>query len=331
MQETLDPQLRKKLLFQMVRIRHYEEEIARRYHEQKMRCPVHLSTGQEGVPAAVFHAFTHEDLAVSTHRCHGHYLGKGGDGKRMIAELYGKATGCTQGRGGSMHLIDRSVGYKASTAIVGNSIPIGVGLGLALALDKKKAVSIVFIGDAAVEEGAFFESANYAAVKKLPVLFVCENNFYSVYSGLDVRQPQDRKIHKFSESIGMRTYFGDGNDVEFCYRALTDAREAALKGEGPQFLEFETYRWREHCGANYDNDIGYRTPGEFESWKKRDPIACYEKSLLDEGILTSEERLAMHKKIEEEVDEAFEFAENSPFPESSEAFKYLFKENRRLS
>ena len=178
----------------MLRIRLVEESIAERYSEEKMRCPTHLSIGQEAISVGVCSNLSIEDKVLSTHRAHAHYLAKGGCLKSMLAEIYGKVTGCSKGMGGSMHLIDKSVGFMGSTAIVGNTIPVAVGLGLALKLKKEKLISCVFFGDAAVEEGVFFESINFAIIHNLPVLFICENNLYSVYSGLDVRQPKGRKI-----------------------------------------------------------------------------------------------------------------------------------------
>ena len=182
------------LLRRMKRIRLTEETIAERYSEWKMRCPTHLCTGQEAIGAAVGLALRKDDFVVSTHRAHGHYLGKGGDLKRMLAEIYGKSTGCSSGKGGSMHLIDESVSFMGSTAIVGSTIPVGVGLGLSIRLNNTDQISCIFFGDGAVEEGVFYESLNFAALKKLPVLFICENNLYSVYSPFKVRQPAGRKI-----------------------------------------------------------------------------------------------------------------------------------------
>ena len=194
----------------MVLIRTVEETIAEKYDQQNMRCPTHLSTGQEAVSAAVGMALQKKDLVVSTHRSHGHYLGKGGNIPRMIAEIYGKEGGCSKGKGGSMHLIDLSVGFMGSTAIVGNSIPIGAGLGLAMQLDKSNNISCIFIGDGAIEEGVFAETVNFCAQRDLPVLFLCENNFYSVYSPLTVRQPKNRPIHKMVEAMGIKSFKGDG-------------------------------------------------------------------------------------------------------------------------
>jgi len=312
------------LLFQMKRIRHVEEQIAARYSEWKMRCPTHLSIGQEAVAAAVGKALRQNDFAVSGHRAHAHYLGKGGNLPAMIAELYGKATGCSRGRGGSMHLIDLAAGFEGSTAIVANSIPVGVGLALAASLRKTGQISCIFFGDGAVEEGVFYESANFAAVKKLPVLFLCENNLYSVYTPLHIRQPIGRKIHEMVHGIGLNSLAGDGNDVETVFRMTTDAANRIRNGEGPQFLEFSTYRHREHCGPNFDNDIGYRSEEEFLQWKDRDPISIYEKKLLAERAITKAGIDDMQARITAEVAEAFAFAESSPFPAATDALANVY-------
>jgi TPP-dependent pyruvate/acetoin dehydrogenase alpha subunit len=322
---SIPPALLDQLLFQMKRIRAYELEIAKRYPEGQMRCPTHLSVGQEAVPAAVHAALAHEDLAVSTHRGHAHYLGKGGSGKRMIAEIYGKATGCAKGKGGSMHLVDLSVGFKGTTAIVGNTIPVGVGLGLALQLERKPNLACIFLGDGAIEEGAFFESANFAALRRLPVLFLCENNLYSVYSGLEVRQPKGRRIHELVRALGIPSSAHDGNDVEACYSGIAEAASAVRAGGGPRFMEFATYRWLEHCGPAYDNHIGYRTEAEFQSWKAQDPIPRAESKGRAQGWLTDARLQAMDAEIAAEVAEAFRFAEASPFPEAAEAYAHVYQ------
>lgn len=304
----------------MKRIRHVEEEIAARYPDGKMRCPTHLSIGQEAAAMAVGAALKKEDLAVSSHRAHAHYLAKGGDLLAMLSEIYGKSTGCCRGRGGSMHLTDPSVGFVGSTAIVGNSIPIGVGLALSLQLKKTKEVSAVFFGDGSVEEGSFYESVNFAAVRNLPVLFVCENNFYSVYSPLKVRQPDGRKIFEMVASMGILSAMVNGNDIEAAFFKTKDALEYVRSGRGPFFLELTTYRWREHCGPNYDNDIGYRSEEEFASWHANDPISNYERLLLTRGWLTAEQIEKTVAELTVEINSAFSYAENSPFPSPEEAY-----------
>ena len=305
----------------MHRIRSVEEEISKRYSEGKMRCPTHLSIGQEAVAAAFAETASNNDFAVSSHRGHAHYLAKGGNLKAMIAEIYGKKTGCSKGKGGSMHLIDLSVNFMGSSAIVGNSIPIGVGLGLTAKIKKTKQGSFIFLGDGAVEEGVFYESVNFAVLKKLPVIFICENNLYSVYSPMSVRQPHKRSINKMVKGMGSKTMSCDGNDVVKVYKILQKATKETRKGNGPYFLEFFTYRWLEHCGPNYDNNIGYRTEKEFLSWKKREPIKRIIKKLNKNSLKKIEK---INFKNYKEIKKAFDFAERSSFPSQSEAFKGIY-------
>ena len=307
------------LYYRMQRIRSVEEEIAKRYKEEKMRCPVHLSIGQEAVSAGFSLAVEKNDFAVSTHRGHAHYLGKGGSLRSMIAEIYGKSTGCSNGKGGSMHLIDLDVNFIGTSAIVGNSIPVGVGLALSAKLKKTDQISCIFLGDGAVEEGVFYESLNYSALKKLPVLYICENNLYSVYSPLSVRQPEGRSITKMVESIGVSSEYVDSQDVSNIYKKLKEKMDIIRNNEGPQFLEFSTYRWREHCGPNYDNDIGYRSEKEFDQWKEKDPIISARQDLIDNKLLSK-----IHEDINKEIIDAFEFAEASPFPDQKEAYEGVF-------
>jgi len=316
----LDVGLRLRLFRTMHRIRLVDEEIASRYAQGKMRCPTHLSTGQEGVPAAIAECLRRDDFAVSTHRGHAHYLAKGGNLRAMLAEIYGKVSGCARGKGGSMHLVDTSVGFMGTSAIVGNSIPIGVGLALAADLKGTDQVSCVFFGDGATEEGAYYESVNFAAVRKLPVLFVCENNLYSVYSPLSVRQPLGRSIAKVAESLGLRTHVGDGNDALGVYKSTAAAVEAIRSDSRPWLLEFSVYRWREHCGPNLDNDLGYRTETEFAHWKALEPISQMRDSLKASGVAVDDIERQMLAELRAEVDEAFHFAESSPFPNREEAY-----------
>jgi len=323
----LNDKIKIELLHRMKWIRCSEETIAERYAEQKMRCPTHLCIGQEAVSAGVGLALRSDDYAVSTHRSHGHYLGKGGSLPAMIAEIYGKASGCSKGKGGSMHLIDQSVGFMGSTAIVGNTIPVGAGLGLAIQLEDSESISCIFLGDATTEEGVFAESVNFCAQRKLPVLFVCENNFYSVYSPLSVRQPANRSITKMVKGMGIQGEVGDGNDVLVVYTMASKAISKIRAGEGPYFLEFTTYRWREHCGPNYDNHIGYRTEKEFMEWKKKDPIPLFERKLVSESLITASKISEMDQSIEKEVEKAFVFAEESPFPNPGEANQHVYFEN----
>lgn len=311
------------LLHEMKRIRAVEETIAARYNEEDMRCPVHLSTGQEGI-AGLAPVLRKTDYAVSSHRSHAHYLTKGGNLNAMIAEIYGKVTGCARGKGGSMHLIDESAGFMGSTAIVGGTVPVGVGLGMGIKRAKTDQISCVFIGDAVTETGVFYESANFAILHQLPVLFVCENNFYSVYSPLRVRQPKNRKIYELAAALGMPSALVDGNDVEAVYSQALRFAEAVRTDKGPHFLELTTYRWREHCGPNFDNHIGYRTEQEYEEWRAKEPIARYAAKLLAEGKINNAAIEQMDKAIAMEVEAAFAKAKADPFPEAAEAAADLY-------
>ncbi|MBV8048669.1 MAG: thiamine pyrophosphate-dependent dehydrogenase E1 component subunit alpha [Paludibacterium sp.] len=305
----------------MLRIRLVEEEIARRYAAQQMRCPVHLSIGQEAPAAAFGFALTAEDQALSTHRSHAHYLGKGGDLNAMIAELYGKATGCCGGRGGSMHLSDPRAGFLASTAIVGNSIPLGVGVALAQQLRGDKTLTCVFFGDGATEEGAFYEAANFAALRQLPVLFACENNLYSVYSPLSKRQPASRDLCVLAEALGVPAVRVDGNDALAVEAAAEQAVAAIRAGGGPRFVECTTYRWREHCGPNYDDELGYRPEGELAAWQARDPLPRLARTLS----LTEADQQAMAAEIAAEIGLAFELALAAPYPDASTALDGIYR------
>ena len=295
----------------MLRIRMVEEEIAARYQEQQMRCPVHLSIGQEAPSAAFSLVAERGDLAVSTHRGHAHYLAKGGHLGRMIAELHGKDTGCSRGVGGSMHLIDTSAGFMGTSAIVGNSIPVGVGLALALQAKGLQQAACVFFGDGATEEGAFYESLNFAALRQLPVLFLCENNQYSVYTSLEQRQPTTRRIVEVARSLGVTSFEVDGHSAIESYGVLTDVLPRVRAGEGPALIEFSTHRYLEHCGPNDDEHLGYRQPGELSAWRDRDPI----ESLIRDSGVTHESVTETRRLIAHEIGEAFEFALASEYPD----------------
>lgn len=296
----------------MLRIRMVEESIADRYVHQEMRCPVHLSIGQEAVAAGVAATLRDCDAAVSTHRAHAHYLAKGGDLRAMIAEIHGRATGCSGGMGGSMHLVDLAHGFMGSTPIVGGSLPVGAGIAFAAKQRGEDRVTAVFFGEGATEEGVFYETLNFAALHALPVVFVCENNLYSVYSPLAVRQPPARDLGTISRGLGITYASGAGNDIETVQELATTAVERARASNGPTLLELSTYRWREHCGPNYDNDIGYRTVDEFEHWRALDPV-----QRAREGIAPTLWARAC-EEIAAEIDEAYEFALASPFPTDTE-------------
>ena len=311
------------LLFGMKRLREVEIRISKEYPKEKIRCPVHLSVGQEAPSAALSLLVNKNDFSVSTHRGHAHYLAKGGCLKSFISEIYGKKNGCSSGKGGSMHLIDLNVNFMGTSAIVGNSIPTGTGLALAAKLNKKDQISIIHIGDGAIEEGVFYESLNFSVVKEIPALFFCENNLYSVYSGLDVRQPKERSLYKLAEAIGSYSIKSDGNCVFDCFNKIEEAINYCRNEKKPVFIEFSTFRWLEHCGPNYDDDLGYRSKEEIDFWKKKDPI------LLLERTLEIEEKKKYEKYcnlLENEIEEAFSFAKNDLPPEEDTAYTQVFSD-----
>lgn len=302
----------------MVRIRAVEEAIADRYAEQEMRCPVHLSIGQEAAAVGACAPLRRDDQIVSSHRCHSHYLAKGGDLGAMIAELCGKATGCCGGRGGSMHLFDPDAGVLASVPIVASSVPLGVGAALAFKQRGEDRVAMAFLGDGALEEGAFHESANLAAVLKLPVVFFVENNLFSVYTHLRDRQPH-RPLADVAGAHGIPALAGDGNDLLAVEHMAVEAVDRARAGGGPTVVVVDTYRWREHCGPNYDNDLGYRPAAEFEAWKARCPVRRFAAELRHHGLLDDAAESAIAAEIGDEIDAAFAAARAAPFPDPATA------------
>ncbi|MBA7692972.1 Acetoin:2,6-dichlorophenolindophenol oxidoreductase subunit alpha [subsurface metagenome] len=311
------------LLYKMLRIRLVEEKIVELYPEQEMRCPTHLSIGEEATAVGVCENLKEYDFVFSNHRSHAHYLAKGGSLKALFAELYGKTTGCSKGRGGSMHLIDLSVNFLGATPILGGTIPIAVGAALSSKMQNKNNITIVFFGDAAVEEGIFHESLNFASLKKLPVLFVCENNLYSVQTPLADRQPK-REIYLVGKAHAIESHQEDGNDVIKVYERTEESIEKIKAGEGPVFLEFLTYRWREHCGPNYDFNLGYRTEAEFLRWKKQCPLEWLKKRMLNDKIISNGQIDKMVGEIENQIEEAVSFAKASPFPDKNALYQRVY-------
>jgi pyruvate dehydrogenase E1 component alpha subunit len=307
----------------MLRIRRAEEVIAEVYAEQEMRCPTHLSIGQEAAATGIIAALRPDDSVFSTHRCHAHYIAKGGSLHRMIAELYGKTTGCAGGKGGSMHLADESVGMMGTSAIVGASIPLAMGAALAFTMQKSDRVAVAFFGDAGTEQGIFHETMNFAALRRLPVIFFCENNLYATQSPFSHRQALDN-IYRRGEIYGIPGVRVDGNDVLAVYEAGREAAARARGGTGPTLIECRTYRWREHVGPNYDWDMGYRTRKEVEAWMEKCPVKSWRQYLLAAGHITEARLQAIADKIESEIEDALTRARNDPFPGADKLFTDVY-------
>lgn len=308
----------------MLRIRRVEEAIAKRYAQQEMRCPTHLCIGQEGVPAAFGALAERNDKFYSAHRSHGHYLAKGGDLRAMLAELHGRETGCARGRGGSQHLIDLDAGFVASAPILAGTVPIAVGTAMSIKWRRLASVVVVFFGDGAIEEGACHESMNFASVHALPVIFVCENNLYSVATPMAARQPAGRQIADIAKAHALASGSADGNDVDAAWGLAREAVARARSGDGPSLLEFSTYRWLEHCGPSEDVKQGYRSAEEIALWQSRCPIVLSQRRLSAAGLLSSQALAELEAEISAEIDAAFAFARSSPFPNGANFGDFVF-------
>jgi TPP-dependent pyruvate/acetoin dehydrogenase alpha subunit len=305
----------------LYRIRRVEEEIAKVYATDKIKSPVHLSIGQEAISVAVCEALGPRDIVFGTYRGHALYLAKGGDLMAMIAELYGKATGCTGGKGGSMHLIDVAAGVMGTSAVVGTTIANSVGCAYAEKLKRSGAIVASFFGDGAAEEGVFHESMNFAALKRLPIIFVCENNGYAIHTHQSRRQAR-LNLAERAAAYGMAAERIENNDALQLHERTTAAVAALRAGApGPFFFECETYRWKEHVGPNEDFQLGYRSPAEAQPWIENDQLGRFA-ALVDDS-----QRREIESEVEAELVTAFAFAEASPLPPAEEALAGVYQEN----
>jgi TPP-dependent pyruvate/acetoin dehydrogenase alpha subunit len=311
------------LYLSMLRIRRIEEEIERRYHQDQMKTPIHLVIGQEAAAVGCCSALRKTDLVYTSHRTHGAYLAKGGDLKSMLCEMHCRVNGCVGSRGGSMHLIDKSVGMAGTSAIVGGAVPIATGAALAAKMKREDRVVVVFMGDATTEEGVAAESLNFAALKKVPIIFFCENNFYSVQSPLATRQPP-RDIRAWAEAHGMPAVAVDGVNVLAVHDVVSAAVRRARAGEGPMFIEVPVYRFRAHGGAGDDSTSGYRDEAERAAWETVDPIDLFGRCLTRQALLDDGAIAEMDRAIAAEIAEAFEFALASPNPTEEDLYSYVY-------
>lgn len=315
----------KNMFKDMLRIRRVEEKIESLYWDDDMKTPIHLYTGQEAISAGICANLGHNDPIFTTYRSHGQYLSKGGDLKRMIAELHCKETGCSGGRGGSMHLIDLSCGHYGSTAIVGGGIPIATGMAFAKKMRNEPDVTVVFFGDGASEQGVFWESIQYAMLQKLPVVFVLENNGWAVCSANDTRKVGNNIFHETDPDL-MYTAKIDGNDVLGVYDTAKEAIEYARSGKGPAFLECVTYRVRGHAGSGSDTKLGHRTDDEIAEWEAKCPIRKFEGYLREESLIDDSSLEELTSDIDTEIEEAFAFAVESPLPVSEDLMKNIYRD-----
>ena len=311
---------REKLLWMyetMVKIRHFEDRIYLLFLQGVMPGTIHLYQGEEAVAVGVCANLRKEDVITSTHRPHGHVIAKGVPLKTIMAELFGKSTGCCHGKGGSMHVGDPAVGALTAIAIVGGNIPIAAGAALAFKFQRSDRVAVSFFGDGASNEGTFHEAINMAAIWNLPVIFVCENNLYAASTHVS-KVMKIKNIAERASAYGIPGVVVDGNDVLAVYRVVKEAVKRARSGEGPTLIECKTYRYGGHSRSDACN---YRPPGEKEEWLKKDPILRMKNRLIEMGILNEEMAKEIEEKIEKEIDEAVEFAQNSPEPKPEDTLK----------
>ena len=302
---------------QMLRIRLVEEHLVKEYLEKNIRSFVHFYIGQEAIAVGVCMNLTKKDYAFGTHRCHGHYLAKGGNLKAMIAELYGKATGCSGGRGGSMHLIDLNVGYMGSISILASVAPIATGAAFALKKAGNGNLVVVFVGDGAADEGGFYESINLAALMKVPVLFVVENNLYAGMSDAEARHPEKYDLEQIVIGLGAEYYYTNGNDIDEVYDKVKEA-----KMNLPAVLECSTYRHMAHSAPLMDDKEGYRKVDDL----KTRLAACPLKKFTDNYFIDPLILAVIKSEIIQEINEAIRFAEESPMPDPEEITKGVYHE-----
>lgn len=300
----------------MLLLRHVEEVIAEHYKKGEIRTPVHFGTGQEAVAVGVCEALANKDVVFSHHRSHNAYLAKGGNPYRMFAELYGRQTGCSQGRGGSVHLTDRDVGVVATSAILGQIVPVAVGAALSFKMDGQQNISVVFLGDGAFGEGVVYESLNFAALRKLGVIFVCENNAYSTETKFD-DHIAGGSLTKKTEAFGIKSFQVDGNNAQEVFELTKKIVESCRKGEGPFFMEALTYRWKEHVGPYYDfeQNRNFRSKEELFYWVDRCPIKKLRKEIIEKDYTSEESLLELEVNILDKIHSDILRAQNDPWPD----------------
>lgn len=316
----MDIELAKKFYSQMLLIRRFEEKCIELYSSQKIGGFLHLYIGEEAIAVGVMHALSAEDAVISTYREHGHALARGISAKSIMAEMYGKVEGCARGRGGSMHLFDAKSRFYGGNAIVGGGLPLAVGMALADKMMKRDRVTVCFFGDGAVAEGEFHESLNLASLWQLPVLFICENNYYAMGTALEFSQ-SEVNLSKKAASYRINSFQVDGMDVKQVAESAKNAVEDIKSGKGPVFLECLTYRFRAH--SMFDAEL-YRKKTEVNEWKDKGPLATFKKNLEDRGLWSKIKAQEIEDEITKTIDEAVKFAENGTLEPISDLEKFVY-------
>jgi pyruvate dehydrogenase E1 component alpha subunit len=323
----LDKQKLLQMYRNMLRIRRFEERLAEESAQGNIPGLLHLYVGEEAVAVGACSALRKEDYITSTHRGHGHCIAKGGDLRKMMAELFAKETGYCKGRGGSMHIAAPDIGIVGCSAIAGAGIPIAAGVGLSSKLRKTDQVCVSFFGDGASNTGAFHEGMNLASLWELPVVYVLENNLYAI-STPAVRSSKLKNISDRAAAYGMRSAVADGMDVLSVYQAVSEAVERARKGQGPTLVECKTYRFRGHHEGDPKKGEMYRTKQEMDEWEKRDPIIRLGDKMIKDRKATQAELDAINQETMKEIEDAVAFAKESPSPKPDDVTSYLFVSER---
>ena len=320
----LEKPLLMEMLRRMLRIRIFEEAVINLVERGEIVGAAHSYIGEEAVAVGTCLALRDDDWITGNHRSHGHPIAKGGDVNKAMAELLGKSTGFCKGKGGSMHLADFSLGILGESGILGSAIPTAVGAALGSKLQGNDRVAVPFFGDGASNEGVFHESINLAAVWKLPVIFLCENNQYAVTSSFKQMVSSDN-IADRAVAYNIPGVLVDGQDVIAMYEAVSVAVARARSGQGPSLIEGRTYRYQEHSlGLSRIVREAYRDDDEIEEWQKKDPIIIHKERLLEQGIATAEEIDQMENEVKQQIEEAITFARESPYPEPSALFEDMY-------
>lgn len=318
-----NPQLLIEQLKQMMLIRKVEEIVADMVESKEALCPCHLAIGQEATAVGITQHLTPQDRVFGGHRSHAHYLALGGEVYPLFAEILGKVTGCSRGMGGSMHLYDSIHGLKGTVPIVAATIPIAVGAALAAKMDQGTDIAVSFFGDGATEEGVFHESLNFAAIRELPILFVCENNMFSSHLHISLRQPHN-SISRYATAHGIMAKTVEGNNIVEVSQVATELVKRARESRRPALLESVTYRWRGHVGHREDSDVGVKRKSDLDVWKKRDPIGRLAQALIAKGALRQEELDVIVQNMQSTTQKALEQARQDPYPEANQLFDCVY-------
>lgn len=298
-------------------VRRMEERVAEIYPTDKIKSPVHLSIGQEAIAVGICDLLRDDDVVSGTYRGHATYLAKGGDPGAMLAEMFGKVGGCARGKGGSMHLVGMDRGILGCSAVVGSNVPVAAGYSLVMKRRGRGQVVVAFYGDGASEEGCVYETLNFASLHKLPILFVCENNFLAIHEPLHRRWAADQLTERVA-TFGMPARRITSGDIFEIRDAAAGLIAGMREGAGPAFLECHTYRWREHVGPAEDYASGYRHRAEMEAWERKDQVVRLA------GLLPAADRSRIEAEIDAEIEAAVTFAEQSPFPAAEELHAHVF-------